>query len=734
LAQQSPPIPQESVRAALERVLRSATFASAKRSGKLLDFLVRAVLEGREQYLKEYTLGTEALGRGAEFDPRVDPIARVEASRLRARLELYYATEGAKDDVVIALPKGGYVPRCTRRVHEAPSSPATSDLDPLGPPLSPRRVGWRAALGVAALVSLAVALGVFLSFAPWRADAPSRPSLARFDAAIGTSGTVASHVGSSVAFTPDGDKLVFLVLAADGGTSLFVRRLDELAAHPVPGTFGATGAFFFSPDSRWVAFFAEGKLKKTLLEGGGSPVTLTTVTDLLGGSWGEDENIVATLSREPILWSLPAVGGTPEPLLDLSSDGVGPRWPQLLPGGRAVLYSAFRGISSDSSIVVAALDSGRTTTVIARGTHARYLPSGHLVYLDRGTLFAVAFDVRSLVVHGEPVPVVRDVATVNEFGFGHYDVSSKGTLAYLRSPGSGLATIEWLDGGDASRPLLSEPGRYGWPRLSPDGKQLAYTLFEGSDADIWIYDLATRAKRRLTVGGGDQSMAVWTPDGRHLIYSQGAEPAIYALRSDGTGEPKRLVPGVGVPWSLSADGRRLAYHQMATGTAFDLWTVPIETSGDDIVVGEPELYRALQSYETYPAFSPDARFITHGSNESGAWEIYVRAFPDNGHALRVSSSGGRISTWAKGGPLFYESTDQRLMVVPYRIESGEFVAEAPRLWSTKRLAETGVIANYDVAADGKSVVAVIDVSAPPARDQVTVVTNFLDEIRRAVPE
>ena len=670
---QQPAVPHDLVRAALARVLASDTFAGAKRSAKLLEFLVIAVLEGRAQYLKEYTLGAEALGRGADFDPRVDPIARVEASRLRGRLQLYYATEGAQDDVVIALPKGGYVPQITQRAHATPSPTATSESHLL--PERPRpRIGWRGALGFASLVIVAVSLGVYLSFAaPWRAAPPALRPLARFDAAIGAPGTVAMHVGSSVAFTPDGEKLVFLMLDADGGTSLFARRLDELTAQPVPGTFGASGAFFFSPDSRWVAFYADGRLKKTLLEGGGSPITLAAIGDMLGGSWGADGTIVAHMNREPVLWSLPAEGGTPQPLVDTSDEGVFPRWPQLLPGDRAVLYSAHVGIGSDSSIAVAALDGGQRTTLVARGTDARYLPSGHLVYLDRGTLFAVAFDAQTLQVRGEPVPVVRDVASVNEFGFGHYDVSSTGTLAYLRSASSGLATIEWLDGGDASRPLLSEPGRYVWPRLSPDGTQLAYALLEGSDADLWIFDLRTHAKRRITVGGGDQSSAIWTPDGRHLLYLQGSEPAIYALRSDGSGDPKRLVLGTSVPWSIAPEGGRLAYHRMASDTGFDLWTVPIASGAHEVSVGEPELYRALQTYETYPAFSSEGAFIAHSSNESGAWEVYVRTYPDAEHAVRVSSNGGRIAAWAKDGSLFYETTDQQLMIVPYRIENGEFV-------------------------------------------------------------
>ncbi len=722
---QSPVVSPESVKAALERLLASQTLGSAKRSAALLEFLVRAVLEGRARELKEYTLGADALGRGKDYDPRTDPIARVEASRLRGRLELYYATEGATDDVVILLPKGSYVPKIEQRATKAPAEAVAA---------SARAGGRRRVAVFAGLLVGAAVLGVLLSFAaPWRAPATAAsPPQARaiFDAALGAPGTVAMLVGSSVAFTPDGESLVLLVLDANGNTSLFVRRLDELDARQLPGTLGASGAFFFSPDSRWVAFFSEGKLKKTLLDGAGSPLTLAEISDMLGGAWGSDGTIVANLSGEPILWRLSENGGVPEPLVDRSAARVGPRWPQLLPGGHAVLYSAYVGIGSDARIDVTELASQRTTTLIARGTHARYVPSGHLVYLDRGTLFAVAFDVQTLAVRGEAVPIVRDVAVTNEFGFGHYDVSASGTLAYLRQA-STARTIEWLDGGDAARPLLAEPGRYTWPRLSPDGKQLAYALLEGSDSDIWIHDLATHAKRRLTIGGGDQTMAVWTADGRHLVYQESAEPALYARRSDGTGEARRLLPGINVPWSFTPDGRRLAYHGMTMATGFDLLTLPLEIGADgELAAGTPEVFRALQTYETYPAFSPDGRFVSHGSNESGAWEVYVRTYPGGDKAWRVSMGGGRISAWAKNGTLFYETLEQRLMTVPYRIENGELIAEEPRLWSTKQLADTGVIANYDVAPDG-SVVAVVDSGEPVPRDRVTIVTGFFDQLRRA---
>jgi len=168
---------------------------------------------------------------------------------------------------------------------------------------------------------------------------------------------------------------------------------------------------------------------------------------------------------------------------------------------------------------------------------------------------------------------------------------------------------------------------------------------------------------------------------------------------------------------------------MATG--FDLLTLPLEIGADgELAAGAPEVFRALHTYETYPAFSPDGRFVTHGSNESGAWEVYVRTYPGGDKAWRVSMGGGRISTWAKDGTLFYETHEHRLMTVPYRIENGGLIAEEPRLWSTKQLADTGVIANYDVAPDG-SVVAVVDSGEPVPRDRVTFVTGFFDQLRRA---
>jgi len=402
-----------------------------------------------------------------------------------------------------------------------------------------------------------------------------------------------------------------------------------------------------------------------------------------------------------------------------------------LPGGRAVLFTAMLG-QSIQSIDVVSLHDGSRKTLVRGGTYGRYLESGHLVYVDRGTLFAVPFDVDHLEIRGTPAPVLNTVAYSPGFGFAQFDVARDGTLVYERTGGSGLTTIAWLHASDEPTTLLNEPAQYQWPRLSPDGRQLAFSLLEGSDFDIWTYDIASRTKTRLTATEADEAVPAWTPDGEFILYQSRA--GMFWQRADGAGEPELLLPGVRVPWSFTADSRRLAYHEMSAETGFDLWTVPIEAGPDGLRAGRPELFRSTAVFETYPTFSPDGRWIAYGSNESGVWDVYVRAFPDDDHQVRVSSHGGRIPAWSKGtSELFYETNDHRLMVASYSVQDGVFNAEPARVWSTTQLADTGVLANFDLAPDGKSVVALLSHGAAeqqPARDHVTLLLNFFDELRR----
>jgi serine/threonine-protein kinase len=706
-------VPESELRAALERVLASAAFRGRERPSRLLRFIVQAALAGRAEELKEYTLGAEALGRGDRFDPRIDPIARVEASRLRTRLELYYAGDGRDDPVTIVLPKGGYAPRFL------PRAPANADVLAAGPRLW-AIAGACAAGAVFAAAAIAWTLG--------RGAAPV-PAPLQVEVAIGASGAISSDVGSSVAISPDGRTLALSVMHPDGTTHLYVRPLESLAARELPGTTGARGPFF-SPDGRWIAFHAQSQLKKVLAAGGASPVTLAATVDFLGGDWGEDGYIVAALDREGVLWRIPENGGEPTALLE-AEDGSQARWPQLLPGGRAVLFTTTGANASRTSIDVARLPGGERTTLVQGGTFARYVASGHIVYVDGGALFAAPFDARALRVTGSPVPVIGGVSFSPGFGFAQYDVSASGVLAYARAAGEGQSTLAWLTADGGTAPLLDELGSYLWPRFSPDGDRLAYVSIEGGDPDLWVLDVATGSRLRLISGEGGQSAPLWTPDGARLVFMDDRAPQLMAQRADGA-EPARalLPPGVNVPWSLSPDGR-IAYYAMSSETGLDLWTARIADDDDGLAVSEPELFRRTRFMESYPAFSPDGRWIAYASEESGAWEVWVRAFPDDGRAVRVSSAGGRVSTWSRASDeIVYETSDHRLMAARVAVSDGVISVEPARPWSPVRLFDTGVIANFDVAPDGRVVAAVPAGDSAADGPHVTLVTDFAASLGR----
>jgi len=710
----TPPVAEAAVREQLARVLASGAFARASRSEKLLTYLVEQTLAGRAHYLKEYTLGVDAFGRGADFDPRSDPIARVEASRLRSKLELYYATDGKANPVVIALPKGSYVPVFGSR-------PA-ADADAGRKPPRAARFAW---LGTAAAVGAAIAVAVG---SLWLRSPPEAPrALLKLDVDLGSGARLSTEVGGNLALSPDGSTLVFLALLEDGSTHLFARRLDELVARELPGTVDAR-APFFSPDGRWVGFGAGGKLKKTLVAGGGSPITLVDASDPLGASWSERGEIIAKLTSESVLWRVPEDGGVPERALDTAAEGVSPRWPQVLPGGNSVLFTAMRGLHA--SVEAVALADGKRKTLIPSGMYGRYVASGHLVYVDGGTLFAVPFDPVKLETRGTAAPVLAGVAYSPTFGFAQFTAAANGVAAYQRGGGGGKMTVARLDAAGHSSAVIAEPAHYQWPRLSPDGRKLAIGVLEGGEFGIWVHDLATGTKARLV----DGATPVWTADQRYLLY-ENTPSGLFALRADGAAEPVRLVEGTGrlIPWSVTPDGSRLAYYALNDVTAADLWTVPIRTDDGIARGGDPELFRRTPAYELYPTFSPDGHWLAYGSNESGSWEVYVRAFPDDGTQVRISSRGGRVPAWSKTAPeILYETIDHRLMVASYRVEHGSLVAEAPRAWSNVQLADSIVLPAFDLAPDGRSVVALLPYGedAAPAGDRATVLVNFLDEVRR----
>jgi hypothetical protein len=324
---------------------------------------------------------------------------------------------------------------------------------------------------------LVVLLG-FASWELWRSPRPLERPLVRLDVDLGPDVSLGSVYGADAILSPDGTRLVYVSQGR-----LFTRRLDQPDSTELAETQGALSPFF-SPDGQWVAFFALGKLKKISVDGGSAIILCDGVGR--GGSWGDDGNIIATLEANGGLSRIPSAGGTPTTISELQSGEATHRWPQVLPGSKAVLFtnsSAGLGEYNGANIEVMSLADHHRKTLVRGGTFGRYLPSGHLVYVNRGTLFAVPFDLDRLEVRGSPAPVLSRVAYSASAGSAQLDFSQTGTLIYRSAEsGGGLFTVQWLDSAGKTQLLLAKPDAYSRPILSPDGNKLAiYT------SDIWIY-------------------------------------------------------------------------------------------------------------------------------------------------------------------------------------------------------------------------------------------------------
>jgi len=590
--------------------------------------------------------------------------------------------------------------------------------DSAAPVAVPRRPGlpWAAA-GILALI--AGIAGWKLWFTPTIAlDRPFQ----QLDLDAGPDGF------SQPAISQDGMRVVFV-----SKRGLAIRLLAQSQTTVLAGTEGAA-APFFSPNGQWVAFFAAGKLQKVAVEGG-APIPLCEAPSPGGGTWEADDHIVAALDVSRGLFGVSAAGGT---LQQLTNPGADPsrtvmhRWPQALPRGKGILFAATNA-SLEGSLQVLASNGSHPRTVVQNSTYGRFLASGHLIYLQRGVLFAAPMDVDRLELTGSAVPLISAVSIAD--GRADFDLSSTGTLVYRR--GKARSSLpSWIDASGKIETTPFEAGNYSTPRLSPDGKQLALAATRDGKQSLWVYDLSRGTRHRLTSEDESELLPTWTPDGEFIAFGSGN--GLAWTQSDGSGKVERLV-GVSrntAPYSFSPDGKWLAFWPLEPGS--DLWAAPVMRAPGVLRLGEPEPLLRHAGSNGAPNISPDGRWLAYASQESGRFEIYVMPFPLPGTATSrkwtVSNGGGHTPRWSPNGrELFYESPDHRIQVAAYSVTPDSFAAEKPRLWSETRMADIDFFPAFDVAADGRRVLALLPAENDKPETILHVLLNVDSELRPRSP-
>jgi serine/threonine-protein kinase len=605
-------------------------------------------------------------------------------------------------------------------------------LEPQREAVSNSNLVWKLAAGAFAIAA------ILAVWAPWRGSArPTDQPAVRLDLDLGAD-VSPTNTGVDVILSPDGSRLVFAGQGSDNQPHLFTRALNQPKATELPGTAGAYGPFF-SPDGQWVGFFADGKLKKTRVEGR-EPIVLCDAFAARGASWGEDGNIIAALDSRGGLSRIPTLGGAVSVATQLDSErrDVTHRWPQVLPGGKAVLFTvASVGGNYDEAGIAVALLGGAGSKVLLEhaGTHPQYFSSGHLAYAHKGTLFVAPFDLERLELRGASVAVLEELSTNATFGLAQFDLSRSGSAVYRSGRQEGLLTVQWLSADGKTERLWTEPGIYQVPSLSPDGTRLAVQVTGTPNAEIWVYDFKRDISARLTAGlAGDNQFPVWTPDGEFVVFHSAR--GLSWTRPDGAGQPQSLIESKFFlnPTSFTPDGTRLVYWELNSRNGADIRIVPVRKESGGLRAGKPELYLATPSGSPFPAFSSDGRWLAYASADSGTYQVYVRAFPDNGKKWQISNSGGSMPVWSPNGhEIFYRTDDQRIMVLSYAGKEGAFLPDKPRVWSERQLANQGLTKNFDLAPGGKRFAVILPAeSAEPqtSRNHVTLVLNFFDEIRR----
>jgi eukaryotic-like serine/threonine-protein kinase len=583
---------------------------------------------------------------------------------------------------------------------------------------------WRAAVWALAAVGFLTLGGA----AAWYLKPSSRP-LAQSSAHVIValpSGDRLTPVNIPVTISSDGDQLTYVAIRS-GVPQLYRRALDDLDAKPIPGTDGALNPFF-SPDGQWIGFFAQGMMKKVSINGG-APITLCDAASNGGASWSTDDAIVFAPTRDSGLWQISAGGGKPQVLTtpDAAKGEYSHRYPQILPGGKAVVFTALNGFGWDESrIELLRLDTKERRVLVRGGHTGRFVASGHLIYYRAGSLLAVPFDLARLDVKSvAPVTIAGGVRQSSGTVGGDYSISSAGILVYVpASPRQFESQLVWIDRDGKVQPIPAPPRAYSNPALSRDGKQIAVNVTSDTE-QLWTYDLSHGTLTQLTSEQGSSRDAVWTSDSKRVAYrsNKAGRWNLYWRPSDRSGPEERLTSSdaLHIPDSFSPDGQLLAFTEDNVSTGFDIWVLRLHDRTAQPFLRTPFNEGAAQ-------LSPDGRWLAYDSDESGGSEVYVQSYPAPGGKWLVSSGGGDAARWNPNGRELFYRNGGKMMAVDVTT-SPRFAVATPRL-----LFEGQDFTNaWDVSPDGQRFLMVKPVEQQQAATQINVVLNWFEELKRRVP-
>jgi len=680
------------VRSALESVISSDAFAPSKRCQDFLRLVVEHALTGDLDSLRERMIGVEMFGRPVDYDTSNDAVVRVRATEVRKRLAQYYREAAPTPVVRIELPAGSYVPE----FHWSLSKRVNGGAVTVPQALAPRSKRARLLAITAVLVAGALVLVMWLEF-----RTKPRPTSA-VQLSLGLPEGVTLHRNwhpfEHIALSPDGQRLAFAATDASGKSFLWIRALSSPEAQRIDQSEGALLPFW-SPDSEFVGFWADSKLKKVRWQGG-VPEVIYSVPEIAQGTWGPDGTILfAKAVNSPIL-RVSAIGGDATPVTSMLSGQVSQMWVQFLPDGKHFIYLARTSLTSSdpgAKIYAQSLDGGVPTLLLANQSRAIAVPD-YLLFAKDQALFAQRMDWKALRKIGQPVLVARHVAASPAYlGTSEFTASQNGVLIYGSATGSSFDQFTWYARDGAVIGSLEPVIDFQQFTLSPDGKHLALNSFhQHATGSLWLVDLATNTTTPLTTDPHAQSDPVWSPDSRHVAFNLlpngGSDPPFLVQKIEIGSQESQLVYGDNERhWveDWSADGRFLLTHDTKTFSMISL-------TGDT----KPKALYTSSFIKDEFHLSPDRQLIAYGENRTGRWEVLVASFPLFHNIKQVSVAGGAQPRWrGDGRELFFIDPQGKLMSAT--VERGS----PPKFGIPRKLFDTGLVPDptvnqYAVTEDG----------------------------------